>query len=62
MSIGSLSQVGIMTDRLAMAQRAVEHGADVALDQFEEDITIDTKATAISKNTGRGLKMSPGSR
>jgi hypothetical protein len=47
MSIRTLNQVGTMSDRLAMVQRAVEHGADVALDQFEEDVTIDTKTTAM---------------
>lgn len=34
-----------MPDRLAVTRRAVEHGADVAIEHFEQDITIDTKTT-----------------
>jgi myo-inositol-1(or 4)-monophosphatase len=36
-----------MTNRLAVVQRAVEHGADVAIDRFEQDVTIDTKSTTM---------------
>lgn len=40
-----------MTDRLAVARRAVEDGADVAIDRFEEDVAVDTKTTAMDHVT-----------
>lgn len=36
-----------MPDRLAITRQAVERGADVAIEHFERNVEIDTKATAM---------------